>query len=92
MKPTNLAVSLQCLEFSGVKTPQYPNQFSGVKPPDYFTFDRNFNVILLRKVLWAQPEIWWRHCNYSYNLQVQVTLSSEIETFRVHLKMTWTRA
>ena len=34
---------------------------------------------------------WW-HCNYSFKLQVQVEIDLEIETFRVHLETTWTRA
>ena len=38
---------------------------------------------------------WWWHCNYSYKLQVKVSqrfeIDLDIETFRVHMELTWTQ-
>ena len=40
------------------------------------------------------PGSWWWHCNYSFNLQVQVSKRFEIvldiETFIVYVELTWT--
>ena len=65
LQPTDLAVSFQCLGFSGVKTPQYPNQFSGVNP---------LNIALLIK-LWL---FYLKTCLKTWNsLEISMLLSSE---------------